>query len=100
MVSNREDGRMLIFVDRYTVFGAFHARNVLNSAADATRNTQVWFHCLPRLANVRHPTRIDDSSSRTRRSTQGSGKFLHQSRESDGMTCYLSKSRATTSRWI
>ena len=80
-VGNREDGRVLIFVDGDDVFGAFHTGEMLDGAADTTGNVERWFYGFAGLSNlvaVGQPASIDDGASCAGRTTEGSSKFLHQ----------------------
>src|SRR6266852_2342974 len=72
---------MLIFVDRHDILGAFHTRQVLDSATDTTGNVERRFYGLtrlPDLVTVGQPAGIDNNTSSASCSTYCSRKFLDQ----------------------
>ncbi len=80
-VGNREDGRVLIFVDGDDVFGAFHAREMLDRATDADGDVERWLDGLaglPDLVAVGEPAGIDDGACRACRAAQGGRQFLNE----------------------
>ena len=71
-VGNRKDGRVLILVDSYDVFRAFHTCEMLDCSTDTTGNIERWFYCFAGLTNlvtVRQPACINNSTSGTGRPT-------------------------------
>src|SRR5947209_6520191 len=71
-VGNREDGRVLILVDGYDVFRAFHTCEMLDCSTDTTGNIERWFYCFAGLTNlvtVRQPACINNSTSCASRTT-------------------------------
>src|SRR5579863_3277303 len=80
-VGNREDRRVLIFIDGDDVFGTFHAREMLDSAADADGHVERGLDGLARLPDlvaVGQPTGIDDCARRASRTAQRRRKFFDQ----------------------
>jgi len=72
---------VLVFVDRYNVLGAFHACQVLDSAADATGDVEGRFHGFPRLPNlitIGQPASVDNSTRSSCSAAQCSGEFFYQ----------------------
>src|SRR5260370_39628847 len=77
-VGNREDGRVLIFVDGDDVLGTLHAREMLDRAADADGDVERWLDGpagLPDLVAVGEPAGIDDGAWSARRAPQGRCQF-------------------------
>lgn len=80
-IRDREDRRVLIFIDGHDILGAFHAREVLNSSADTTGDVERWLYGLAGLTNlvaIGQPAGVDYGASGTCGAAQCGGKFLNE----------------------
>ncbi len=75
------DGSVRVAVDRHDRARGLHADLVLDRAADAEREIELWLHDLAGLADllaVRDPARVDGRPRRPDRAAQRGGQVLEQ----------------------